>query len=248
MKLSVKITHPKYNELKVVDETRGTDEYIPEDEQQLLPKYDAFKYSRTCTINITRYNATEEQKVEDTIFTLHEYKDDEALIPLQYDGYYSLFHLVLPTVTWLEEVKDLDLSYYQIIYVTDGSKIYKYIKNDSGEYKLREVNPQEVVEVNPEKTTISIAEFNVFNTDSLERCYIKASMNVMNSYTGRCAKVDDTARFNRDFLWMTLNIIKYHLQLGQYAYAQMILENLRCYNFCSDLGQLKNKVPCGCSK
>ena len=245
MELSVEIYHVKDDTLKVIDNTRETDQYIPEETQEPLPKYDAYKYSQSCTINIVRYNATGEYKVEDSFISLHGEEEDSVVIHFEYNGYYTLCHIVLPTLDWLEAVKDLDLSYYQIIYVTDGEKIYKY-KRDS--QTLEEVDPQEVMEVNPEGTTIQGKAYNIFNLDALERCYIKASMNVMNSYTGRCAKVDDTIRFNRDFLWMTLNVIKYHLQRGKYAYAQMILENLKCYNFCSDLGQLKTKVPCGCSK
>lgn len=40
----------------------------------------------------------------------------------------------------------------------------------------------------------------------------------------------DNLIFKRDFVWMTINVIKYSVSLGQYAEAQRILEQVNTCN------------------
>jgi len=42
---------------------------------------------------------------------------------------------------------------------------------------------------------------------------------ILNSQVGQCNKIDDELRFNRDFLWMTLNVINFYLEDNYYSEA-----------------------------
>jgi len=55
--------------------------------------------------------------------------------------------------------------------------------------------------------------------------------------------------FNRDLVWMTINVIKYSIEIGQYYEAQRFLENLiGCGNICAEyISDNKKGSGCGCS-
>lgn len=244
MNLSVEIKPDFEGTISITDYTREFDEYVNEDVQEVLPRYFNFKYSQTCTINVLKYVSSNGEELMNVFFSSHISEADSLRIPLPKDGYYIVEHFVLPTVDWLNNVKDQDLSIYNGIYITDGSNIYKYLSNE-----LYVVNPIEVMEVNPENTTISIVKYKVFSIDRLKHCYTKIARNILNSYGGRCSSIDSVDRFNRDFLWMTLNVISYYLEWGKYSEAQLVLESLGCYNFCPDEGIFNvENTSCGCKK
>lgn len=243
MNLQVEIKPDFERTISITDYTLDFNEYIDEEITDLLPRYESFKYSHTCTINILIYHSTKGDYLVDTLYSQHDAVSESIRVRLPQDGYYHLYHIVLPTVEWLKSVKDLDLSYYNGIYVTDGYYIYKYF-NDN----IQKIDPLEVLEINPRNTTISIVMFKVFNIDGLKKCYASASRKILDNYVGKCSSISDIDKFNRDFLWMTINVISYYLEWNKYNDAQIVLEDLKCHNFCPDsIGPFKNeKVSCGC--
>lgn len=82
----------------------------------------------------------------------------------------------------------------------------------------------------------------------IHNCFLNVCQKAYNNMLySKCKKVNDDVFFNRDFLWMTINVIKYNLDLGYNEEAQRILDefnscgNNMCNNFSSiDYG-------CGCS-
>lgn len=244
MQLSVEIKPDFHGSISITDYTQEMNEYIAEDIEQVLPSYDHFKYSQTCTINAISYISSKGEELINIYYSNHRIDNDSIRIPLQKDGYYIVEHIVLPTVEWFNLVKDQDLSYYNMIYVTDGRFVYKYINGE-----LIKTNPIEILQVNPYLTTISSSKFQVFSIDRLKHCYAKIARKIMDNYAGKCAKIDDTERFNRDFLWMTLNVISYYLEWDMYTEAQLVLEDMACNNFCPDSGEFKGGTKsCGCQK
>ena len=244
MNLSVDIKPDFEGTISITDYTRDFDEYIPEESTSVLTQYDSFKYSESCTINILQYISTKSKKLINVFYSLHQEESDSIRLPLPKDGYYSIHHLVLPTLKWLDSVKDEDLSWYNSIYVTDGKLIYRYYNGN-----LIQENPLLLTEVNPYKTTISISSFQIFSIDRLKHCYASISRQIMNNYVGKCSSIDSNLKFNRDFLWMTLNVISYYLEWDKYSEAQIVLEDLKCHNFCPEANPFKiENVSCGCQK
>ena len=241
MNLAIEITPDYHGSIAVIDYTQET-EYINEGVQELLPSYTNFKYSETCTIDVLNRIKTDDVTSVNTVFVQHDHPMDSVRFPLPEDGYYSVDHVVLPTIQWLDSVKDLDLSYYRNgIYVTDGYQCYIY---RSG--VLSPVETAEVITVNPEYTTISIASYKVFSIDNLKHCYINLAKQILNSSV-KCNNIDSTVRFNRDFLLMTITVINFHLEEDEYSEAEIVLERLGCYNICGGTSHKPfNSRPCGC--
>lgn len=241
MNLSVEIKPDLENTISITDFTQETDEYISEDIQEALLHYYNFKYSQTCTINVVKAITSQQEELLNVFYSNHTTDADSIRVILPRDGFYSVDHLVLPTLDWLEAVKDQDLSEYLFIYVTDGIQVYKYVDGN-----LSVVDIDEVVEINPERTTISISRFKVFNIDGLKRCYTLAARQILNNAALRCKTIDDELRFNRDFLWMTINVINYYLEWDRYSEAQIVLENIGCANLCPNDESLYSPTKSGC--
>lgn len=57
--------------------------------------------------------------------------------------------------------------------------------------------------------------------------------------------------YNRDIIWMAINVIKYLIELGQYYEAQRVLEDItQCGGICKDVMVDKNTIGgggCGCN-
>lgn len=244
MNLSVKITPDFKGTIAITDYTQEFNEYIPEDLETVLPRYYHFKYSQTCTINVIRYISSSEEEIIDVIYSNHNTESDSIRVPLPKDGHYIVDHIILPTIDWYKEVQNEDLSEYVGLYVTNGYSVYKIMED-----QYEEVDIREIIEVNPRKTTISCEHFDVFTIDRLKHCYVNAAKSILNKYIDKCQILESSIQFNRDFLWMTINVITYYLEWGNYNEAQLVLEELRCYDFCPEDGLLNTKKKtCGCTK
>lgn len=257
MKLEVEIKPDHNGSIQIIDYSREFDYYIPEEFEGVLPYYDKFKFSDTCTIDVLSYISSSEEQMLNVFFTPHDLETNSISIELPKDGYYSIQHLVLPTVDWFNKVQveliddttegsdiieeKVDLLQYSGIYITDGRFIYKSIAG-----QLIVVDPIEVIQRNPDMTTISIVKFQIFSVDRLRQCYINTSLSLFEGYLSRCKSLNEVLKFNRDFLWMTLNVISYYLDWDRYSEAQIVLEQLGCSNLCPDNVQLIQSTSCGC--
>lgn len=238
------------NVLRITDVTQETDQYIPEDlveGKYSKARYFNYRYSETCTINIVYYHSAEKDELFKTIYTPHCSKLDEIEVKLPKDGYYEVVHIILPTVEWLQNKltdEKFDLSTYSSIYVTDGQRVYKYYDNT-----LTECNIKEIVLINSENTTISRCFKDFFCIWFLQNCYVNLSKKVLSNTTSKCKNSNlSDAIFDRDFVWMTLNVIKYYIEFNQLSEAQNILEEVNsCNGFCNSPNKITNtKSGCGC--
>lgn len=227
----------------VTDLTQDSDEYIPEDSDNLELYYqrNRFKYSETLTINILQKNKFDSSEIIQTTFTDHCSHLDEQYLTLDTDGYYTIHHIILPTTDWLEN--NISLKSDLEIYVTDGQKIYHY-KNK----ELHEVESQVIAEINNENTTISRVSSDQFSICHLFNCYIKLCKGIFEGVNLRCInKNKPTESFSRDFLWMTINVIKYHIEKNEFLEAQRILEMINyCNGFCQNDNFTIKSSGCGC--
>lgn len=237
--------------LVVTDLTQDSDEYLPEDIQntEVYYKQCRFKYSDTYTINIVQQNKFESSEIINTYFTEHCSYLDEQYIQLDKDGYYTIYHLILPSVDWLNAnisiVKDMVKS-GKTIYITDGQRIYKYTNS------LKVVDSLEVAEINDENTTIARICQDQFSICKLFACYIRLCKQIFSSINLRCINKNSNvseARFNRDFLWMTINVMRYNIEKGNFLEAQRILESINyCNGFCQQDIEITKSSGCGCGK
>lgn len=231
--------------------TKGAGGYLPEDSTESVAGQ--FKYSETVTVNVVQLNKTDETELIKSVIIPHITEDDETIVNLTKDGFFNVSHIVIPTTEWLQ--KEIDnpnntLASYSTIYVSDGSGILKYIGG-----QLVECPALELAERNPEGTTISIGEKSTFSICYLSKCFVTLCNEILNMNLSKCksknADLEDWI-FKRDFVWMTINVIKYLISLGQLAEAQRILEDTdTCNGICSSINTesktLTGRSGCGCN-
>lgn len=244
--------------IRITDTTQDSQEYIPEDviDTLVYNQNCKFKYSETCTINVIQYNAIGNDEIVDTIYTTHETYLDEAYYKSLKDGHYTIHHFILPTVEWLQKEIEKDNNIIQDdieIYVTDGEKIYNYRQEtiqEIPEYVLKEITPDVLIEVNDMNTTISKLVVDTVNIYYLEKCYIQICKNILNVVDFKCYR--DSSQediFNRDLIWMTINIIKYHIGFHDLVEAQRLIELInKCGGICQSISTINRTNSCGCCR
>lgn len=213
-------------------------------------QYGSFRYEDTVTINIlTSLDSKEE--VVDIKYDINEHKvedlEDKSELSFFGDGVYRVHHVILPTLEWLDEFKSK--GYHLDIY----EEIYVYV--DGGVFKLEneQLIPFDITQIpfiNPcTKSTLTYDIQYTFSTCQLQECYYKYCKEYFNNLCNQCWKDSEYIK-NRDLLWMSINIIRYLLDLGRLFEAQNIIEKLHkcsglCYN--TNVKVKSTYAGCGCS-
>jgi len=180
---------------------------------------------------------TDKIKLVDVLLDKHDEDIDSVTFTVEEDGYYTVDHIILPNMTWYENAPQDYFDYYDVIYVTDGEKVYKQVKGGS----LEECTVKEILERNIEGTTIQKCRVDIFYTAGLQNCYIWYCKQIFDGLLNTCErnKYNDYI-FARDMIWMTLNIIDYLVGFKQYLEAQRILEMFqKCGGYCKDFSKTK---------
>lgn len=127
MDLKIKIiTCNACDNCKVTVQDNST--YLPEDSTGVVKG--KFKFSETISIDVLQLNKTSEIVYINPTYTDHS-TVKEATLQVDSDGWFSLVHLVLPSVEWFNKEKAKTegsaLGLYDIVYFIDGDIVYKYI-------------------------------------------------------------------------------------------------------------------------
>ena len=213
--------------LTITGLSREAGEYLPEDSTENI--INTFKYSETVTVNVIQLDKIDEPEFIKSTVVPHLTNTDEVKVDISKDGNYRISHIIIPTTEWLQ----------------------KEIDNEG----LVECPALELAERNPDGTTISISEKNTFSICYLSKCFVTLCNEILNMNLLKCKSKNadlDNLIFKRDFVWMTINVIKYSVSLGQYAEAQRILEQVNtCNGFCDSINNkyktLNRSSGCGCN-
>ncbi len=206
-------------------------------------------YDNTRTLvesDITEHNVSHNDTTDvDTNIT------DESTLTFGSDGLYEVTHIILPTkdyvTTYIEQ--GLTTLFPNGIYYLDNKKIYKYGSNE-------EIEVAVLVELNTTGTTIIKETKNTFSLCHLQDCFYNLCKKLLSNLCGcnkDCNKTSTYSEdiFNRDLIWMAINVIKYAINEGQYYEAQRLLESIdNCGNICSqfDSDNNLNTSGCGCNR
>lgn len=206
-----------------------------------------FTYSDSASIDVINLNKVSENIIKDYKITLHNSQKETILFPIGFDGWFTVKHIVIPNKEWFNrELSKSTLGLYSIVYYTDGETIYKYIDNQSYAVSL-----DEILEINPVNTTISIISKDYVSICFLIKCYINLCQQIFESrgFT-QCwnnNNVDSELIYKRDLVWMAINVIKYMVECNQLYEAERIIELLHsCNGVCSD-NKTTYSHGCGCS-
>lgn len=240
---------------------RDNDEYLNE-EGDIVVSTRNYAYSHTITLNtLTSIKSDGVESIKETDIVFHEVDCiDESDMEMPIDGLYQVTHIILPTEVWLQYVLDRDvtaLTAYNLIYIynktTEGFQ--KYINNELVDVTLEEVlavNAMPPVNITDKTSTIIRSDKNTFCTCYINECFYRLCKNLLIELPGKCQNKLDLLKssiYNRDLIWMTINVIKYLLELKQFYEAQRVLEDITfCGNICKDVMNKNLKgTGCGCN-
>lgn len=224
------------------------DEYMYEDEYDVSPSYQQYKYSESITLNAV-YSVTSDNKytLEFTEVIPHDERIDQSDYLCRKDGLFELHHLILPTKKFIDNLykwPDL-IDMYSVIYYynEDDCLFYKYNHNKNDE----SVSINLILEVNDSESSVLRSCQIAFNICYLEKCIYNISKQTIQNYWGKCIKNPKFSDSNRDLIWMGIYVIKYLIELEQFNEAQRILETITdCGGLCYSMSNNYNN-ECGCS-
>ena len=245
MELNINVTTMDNCKIVITD----TSNYLAEDFSGTVKG--KFKYSDTVSIDVLQHNKTTETVYRDPIYTKHDTLQP-INIPVKFDGWFDIIHLVLPSIEWFNREIDKSqgsaLGLYDLVYFSDGIDIYKYLDGN-----VSQVTINEVLEVNPINTTISKTNRDYVSICFLRKCYINLCQQIFEDRGfSRCwnkNKVDSELIYKRDLVWMAINVIKYLTECEQLAEVERIIETIQgCNGLCTSSNLIRNTNGCGCSK
>jgi hypothetical protein len=111
-------------------------------------------------------NNTTNSSIDKTVFSKRTTIRESVSIPISFDGWFTIYHIVLPTKEWFER-ESSTLSLYETVYYSDGELVYKYING-----KSTPVDLNELINRNIEGTTISRTYKDYISICYLKQCYI----------------------------------------------------------------------------
>lgn len=250
MEAIFKICKNKACQIQVSGLERDSNQYLEEDQVS----FRNYTFEKSMTLNVvTAIDSKENETLESYSFVPHTDIDID-FIEMKQDGFKQVDHFIIPTKEWLDYVLEFDpiaLEQYSLIYYFDNDKFYKYIQGNSIEVKV-----EEIIEVNSEETTLIRATLHAFELCHLEQCLFKLGLYILDKVPCNDPCVLEKMKgykadiFNRDIVWMALNVIKYCIEQQNFFKAQSILEQIEtCWGICRDLGVKTDSTysGCGCS-
>ena len=206
-------------------------------------------YSNFITFDLIQINKSLEPELSAPIVTEHYDQDCPIILPIDFDGWFKIYHIVMPTKECIDENKTY-LSRETTFYYSDGEQIFKF---RDGQETVTDI--YEIMERNTEGTSIYRVSQDFFSICNLRKCYINLCNKIFDSMNtqSRCwdkGSVDSNLRFKRDMLWMAINVITYLVQNCRFSEAQSLLERLdTCNGLCDDVSYAgSSKSGCGCHK
>lgn len=240
MEFEIDIHAASDGNITINDLSKQYGQYLDESISEVV--YNKYKYSECNTLNAIIKIKKNMKTVIDVLLDDHKQDVDSSTFKVFDDGYYEIDHIIIPTIEWLNKHKTFIKDHFDIIYVTDGSKIYKQVDD-----KLQECTVKEIMEINTENTTLERCKLDVVYVGNLQKCYFNYCNTLFNQTLTKCTQSSNEISYARDFIWMTLNIIDYLVCEKQYLEAGRIIENFEsCNSFCKN-NKLKTFNSCGCS-
>lgn len=244
MELNINIDTDKNCKVVIKDNT----EYLSESFEGT--QKGVFKYSDTISIAVLQHNKIKETIIKEPTFNDHSTNYTE--LPIKFDGWFTVNYIVLPSESWFDKELNKEvgsaLDLYNIVYYTDGIKIYKYFNKNISESSI-----SEILEINPINTTISKISKDYTSICFLQKCYINLCQQIFDargfSPCWNKNTIDSTLVYKRDLVWMAINVIKYLTTLNQLSEVERIIEQVNeCNGLCKSDSAYQSSSGCGCSK
>lgn len=243
MKLEIDVCTNESCKISIEDLTT---DYQPE--YNTNANFGTFRYSDTLSIDVLQHIKTDGTELQSATITNHNGKMCPVTLPVNFDGWFKVHHIVLPTIEWVDaRLKEKELSIlnlYQTVYCSDGENIYKYI----GNYGPALASLEEIVERNTENTTLSRVTKDYVSICFLRKCYINLCQQILNSKAfDKCLnKINNELTLKRDMVWMAINVINYMTEFNQLHEVARLIERITsCNGLCPNNSKING--GCGCN-
>lgn len=203
-----------------IEELYNNEDYFPE-EVYNFGVANKFKFTDTIAIDVLSSNSARVRSL-DTIYTCRKdnNKDKKITFSSTKDGWFTVYHIVIPTKKWFEEnyLEADTLSFkYNVVYYADNHILYKY-ENDI----ISIVKIDELLDNNCTNSTITRVKKEYFNISNLITNLANLYKEIFKKrlFYGNCnLKVCDANR-----LRASRDLILHHVKYEEYAEAQRVLE------------------------
>lgn len=235
MKSVFKITKKEKSHLEVLGQEQSSNQYTSE-----------FSYTDCVSLNfLLKIDSKESEEIVDVAICEHTLDNidlDKTIFKMPIDGLYKVIHMIIPTLDWLRRQSNYD-NFEQIYGYSEG-KIYKLIEKDFVEIDF--VSDLLNLELS-DKVSIFSDDVYTFNLFYTKKCFYDLIQELLSELcTNKCQKQNI---FNRDILWMGINVIQYCLDVGNFYEAQRTLERLTGCGLLCKQNQLHINYfkSCGCN-
>ena len=244
--------------ISIIGLERDNNEYINEDAE--LYSIRSYKYSESITINVVNSVTSDGDYTNQAVELVTHVSTgiDRADVDFPIDGMYEITHIILPNQVYIEKWgnKFTSAQYSNMYYydeTDDKYKLFNIETKESTEVTLNDILEVNDLSVNNEGGQTSIIKSSriTFCTCYINRCFYNICKDILSKFCGKCInKLGYTKEdvYNRDIIWMTINVINYLTELGQFYEAQRILESvIQCSNLCKNERSEKGGSGCGCN-
>lgn len=209
----------------------------------------SYKWGHSVTINTLSTLNSEGTETFDSYHIVDHLEccDDRQEVQLEKDGLYRVAHIILPTRAWIDNAIAVGDTFnlYDKVYFYDNGKFYLHESESDTEVEFSEIYNT----LPADENTIIRSDKNTFAMYYLNNCFnslLKEILKALPKADNKCYSDEYKNKlFNRDLLWMFINVIKYSLDQGKLYEAQRFLEKLnRCNVICGTPKLGPN--GCGC--
>lgn len=206
----------------------------------IYEKNSIYNYDDTVTIDIVVYNKYNDPQLFAIIFTDHKRGYlNEVKLPIGFDGFYTIYHLIIPTYQWYlctKNKKYNNLNKFDNIYITDHNKIYKIVDDQPVEYDILNF----IYNINLKKSNIYKFTKNIFLICNLKKCYISLCNKWIDLLDSK--NPNKQIEYQRDFIWSTIEVLQILISKCQYEKAEQLLEEIMsCGGICANILYDKHK-------
>lgn len=249
----MKLKKFSFNQVQVI----GLDSINGLYSNELLREPGMFRFTDTATLTVVcKVSEDKQLSILQASLITHYLIDgyegpDITQVRYDEDGLFRIFHMIIPTTTWLNdyllEFNDSPEKIYGTVYVTDYEKFY--ICQDG---KLVPIGIDELISSSLDNASVYEEDIYTFNYDGLKECLAKHSEDLLNKLcSAKCPDKSSDDYFIRDILWMAVNVIQYLLEQGSFFEALRILHLIQgCgANICPGKSTKdESRSGCGCRK
>ena len=198
------------------------------------------EYSKSASLYLVQLNRSNSSTILYNQIDSHVNSTGESIVvEPQQGGFITACQIILPKV---DNINDFNSTGY---FIKNNQIYYKDIQGNS-----RNVQLNELVEVNPASYGFTKITQNFFSVCYLRKCYVSLCQKIFNDRGfDRCfnGKVSSQLIYKRDLVWAALNVIQYMIDSNQLAEAQRLLERINgCNGLCSN--EDTGDKGCGCEQ